>query len=69
MSMVVAALFASLCLGYAIRGFTSLSEITDPTQLDDAKGFAMYWAFLGAIGLIVAVACWWMLRHPRDGDG
>ena len=44
LTMILAAVFAIVCFGVAIQGFTSLSEITDPVVLSDSKGFAWFWA-------------------------
>jgi hypothetical protein len=68
-TVVIAAVFAVLCLGVAITGFTSLGNITDPDQLADAKGFAWFWTFLAsaAIGLGL-LALWLTRRQKRDED-
>jgi len=62
MTMVGGLIFALVCLGVAVSGFLSLSEITDATQLADAKGYAWFWAVLGGIGLVVAVVGRWLIR-------
>jgi len=36
-TVIVSAIFAAVCFGVAITGFTSLGSIDDPTQLADAK--------------------------------
>ena len=68
LTMVVAAIFALICFGVAITGFTSLGEITDPQVLSDARGFAWFWAFLGAISVVMGVVSWWIVRTAKD-DG
>ena len=60
--MVVAAIFAAICLSVAITGFTSLSDITDPTELADARGFAWFWAFLASVAIGLGLLAWWMSR-------
>lgn len=49
-----AIVFAIVCFAVAIQGFVSLSEITDPAIASDAKGFAFFWTFLGAVAVGIA---------------
>jgi hypothetical protein len=65
LTMVMAAIMALLCFGVAITGFTSLGEITDPEVLSDARGFALFWAFLGIIAVVFGLASWWIVRTGR----
>jgi hypothetical protein len=51
--MVIAAIFAVICLGVAITGFTSLGDIADPTQAADARGFAWFWTFLASVAIVL----------------
>ena len=67
--MVIAAIFAAICLGVAITGFTSLSNITDPTEAADARGFAWFWTFLASVAIGLALLAWWVARnHKEDED-
>lgn len=66
MSIVMAAIFAILCFGVAIRGFTSLDGITDPAVLSDARGFAWFWAFLGAVAVLFGAVGVWIVRTHKD---
>jgi hypothetical protein len=66
--MVVAAIFAAICLGVAITGFTSLGDITDPKEIADAQGFAWFWAFLASVAIGVGVLAWWLARTHRDDE-
>lgn len=66
--MVVAAIFAAICLSVAITGFTSLGDITDPTQLADARGFAWFWAFLASIAIGFGLLSWWLARNHEEGE-
>ncbi|HTP74102.1 MAG TPA: hypothetical protein VML58_17970 [Burkholderiaceae bacterium] len=66
LSVIIAAIFAAVCFGVAITGFSSLGGISDPTQLDDAKGFAWFWAFLGGIGVVFGAVGLWLLRSEAD---
>ena len=67
LATILAAVFALVCLGFVVTGFTSLDGITDPVQLNDAKGYAWFWAFLAAIGGVFGVVSWW-LGHTAGKD-
>ena len=66
MTIVMAAIFAVVCFGVAITGFTSLGEISDATQKADAKGFAWFWTFLGTVASVLGLGAWWMVRTHKD---
>jgi hypothetical protein len=66
--MVIAAIFAAICLGVAITGFTSLSNITDPTEVADARGFAWFWTFLASVALVLGLLAWWVARNDREDE-
>lgn len=68
LTMIVAGVFAAVCLGIAIKGFSSLGEITDPQQLADAKGFAWFWMFLAGVGVVFALLSRWLGRTDRGED-
>ena len=68
MTIVIAAIFAIICFGVAITGFSSLGNITDPVELGNAKGYAGFWAFLGTIAVAFGGLSWWLLRSRKDGD-
>jgi len=69
MSIIIAVVFALVCFGFAITGFTSLGDITDAQQLADAKGFAWFWAFLGAVGVLFGLVGMWLVKtSPQPGD-
>jgi hypothetical protein len=65
-TIVIAAIFASVCLGVAVTGFLSLGELTDPIQLADAKGFAWFWTFLASVAIAFGLAAWWLARNNGD---
>lgn len=67
-TMIVAAIFAAICLGVAITGFTSLGNLTDPAALSDAKGFAWFWTFLGGIAIAFGLLAWWVSRRQDEGQ-
>lgn len=60
--------FATICLGFAITGFTSLGEITDPVQASDARGYAWFWSFLAGVGIVFGLLSWWMVRTQTDEE-
>jgi hypothetical protein len=66
--MIFAAIFAAICLGVAITGFVSLGGLTDPTAIEDAKGFAWFWAFLGTIALALGLLAWRISPRPEEGE-
>ena len=66
--MVIAAIFAAICLGVAITGFTSLSEITDPTEVADARGFAWFWTFLASVAIGLGLVAWWVARTQGEDE-
>jgi hypothetical protein len=68
MTVVAAAIFAAICFGVAITGFTSLGGIGDPAQMADAKGFAWFWTFLGSVASAFGLLAWWMARTHREGN-
>jgi len=67
-SIVLAAIFAAICFGVALTGFSSLGEIADPVQRADAKGFAWFWAFLGFIGITFGGVGVWLVRTHTDSE-
>ena len=66
--MVVAAIFAAICFSVAITGFTSLGDLTDSTQIADARGFAWFWTFLGSVASGFGLLAWWMARTHREEE-
>jgi hypothetical protein len=50
--------FAAICIGVGVHGLTELSSISDEAARSDARGFAWFWLFLGAIAVASAVLCW-----------
>ena len=69
MTMVMGVIFAIICFGVAIQGLTSLGEIADETQAADARGFALFWAFLGAVAAAFSVVSWWIAKTERGDRG
>ena len=65
MTLVLAAIFAALCLGYAGWGWLSLGDMAPGQDYDDARGFAGFWAFLGGVGVVAAIVSWRMSRSQE----
>jgi hypothetical protein len=68
MSVVLAAIFAAICFGVAITGFSALGSIADPVQASDARGFAWFWTFLGTVAVLVGLVGWWIARTQTEGE-
>lgn len=56
----IAAVFAIICYGVALTGFSSVGDMTDPAQMTDARGFACFWAFLGTVAVALSAASMWI---------
>jgi len=67
-TVVIAAIFAVICLAVAITGFTSLGDIADPTQAADARGFAWFWTFLASVAIAFGLLAWWIARTHREDE-
>jgi len=57
--------FTLFCLGFAFSGFLSIGELTDAKLRSDALGFAWFWTFLAAVGVLFAILSWWIMRAPQ----
>jgi hypothetical protein len=67
--MVISVIFAVICLGVAITGFTSLGNISNPTEAADARGFAWFWTFLGGVALAFGFLAWRIARNTKHDEG
>jgi hypothetical protein len=65
-SMWGAVVFALFCLGYAFAGFSSMDAMVDDATRADARGFALFWLFLGAVGIVMAIVSWRMVRGASE---
>ena len=54
--------FAIVCGGYGLYGLTMMDAGMTEVQRADGRGFAMFFLFLGAIGVAMAFISWLMLR-------
>jgi ABC-type Na+ efflux pump permease subunit len=61
-TIIAGVVFALVCFGVAIHIFTSVTDIADPAQASDARGFAGFWAFLGLVASFFAGLSWWLIR-------
>ena len=68
LSIVIATIFATICFGVAITGFTSIGDIADPVQRADGLGFAWFWTFLGAIAVAFGALGVWIVKTHKDGE-
>ena len=62
MTIYVAVVFALVCFTVAVNGFLSMGDIDDPLVLADAKGFAWFWTFLGAIAVVFGALGVWLMK-------
>jgi len=68
MAMIMATVFAVVTLSVAVSGFIGLRDIADPTQAADARGFALFWAFLGVVAIGLGSLAWWIERGQRNAE-
>jgi hypothetical protein len=69
MSVILAAIFATICFAVAITGFGSLGDIVDPQQKSDAWGYAWFWTFLGIVAVLFgALGIWIVKTHEGVED-
>ena len=66
-AMWMCAAFALFCFAFAASGFLEVPSITDPTERDDSIGYAAFWTFLGAVGVMFG-ALSWMIKEGKLGD-
>ena len=66
LATIFCAIFAVVCLGVSLTGFSSLGDIADPAQLNDAKGYAWFWMFLAGIAIVFGVLSWFIARNPDN---
>lgn len=54
--------FAGACIAYAGFGFSSIDVTADPQMVEDSRGYAWFWFFLGSIGAAMAAVAWLMIK-------
>ena len=65
---MIDAIFAVVCYGIAINGFSSTGDMTDAAQAADARGFAWFWTFLGTVAVAFGAVSLWIVRTQKDGE-
>jgi len=58
--------FTVVTAGYGAYGWLQLVDMPPGQARDDARGYVMYWMFLGVIGAACAVVSWWIARTEKD---
>ena len=62
--------FAIVCLYIGFNGLSSVDAVADEAARADARGYAYFWLFLGAVAIASALASWWIVRretaNPSD---
>ena len=66
LGVILAAIFFVFCLGFAVTGFSSIDELTDPVKAADARGFAWFWTFLAGVAVLFGFLSWWIGRTQGD---
>ena len=61
------AVFALVCLGFALRGFVALPSASDAQERELISGYAWYWTFLGVVALVFGVLSW-LITRGKFGD-
>ena len=65
---LAAAPFALICLGFAVNGFLSMGELTDPEQISDARGYIGFWMFLAVIAIVSGALSWWLMSTQKSDE-
>jgi len=58
--------FAVICLGVALSGFSQLDSIEDEATRADGRGYALFWLFLGTVAVASALASRWVAKREDD---
>lgn len=67
LSVVLAAIFASICYGVAIQGFMALGTLEGQVR-EDALGFAWFWVFLGTVAVAFGAVGVWLVSTGKADD-
>jgi hypothetical protein len=54
--------FAVLCGGYGLFGLSMIDASMSDAERADGRGYALFFLFMAAIGAVMAVVSWLMLR-------
>jgi hypothetical protein len=58
--------FATLCLAVGFSGLSQIEAMADAAERSDARGYAYFWLFLGAIAVACAVVSRWIIKREND---
>ena len=58
--------FALICLGVAVSVLSQVDATTEAAARSDARGFAFFWLFLGAVASACGVVSWWIVRREKS---
>jgi uncharacterized membrane protein YhaH (DUF805 family) len=61
-------LFTLLALAMALSNMTSGDASSPDAEVAAARGYAMFWFFLAAFGLVMVVVSWLMMKGKLGGD-
>jgi len=67
LTLWLSVVFAALCLGYGLYGWIEQWSMPLGQERDDARGFALYFMFLGCVGVAGAIVSWRMTRMRDEG--
>lgn len=67
-SAIFAIVFAGICLWFAIDGWTSPADVSDPEQTSGGRDFALIWGFLAVVGFVIGLVSWTIGQSPADKD-
>jgi sensor domain CHASE-containing protein len=61
------AIFALVCLGFALTGFTALPDLVDEAERESSWGYVGFWTFLAVVAMVFGVLSW-MISKGKFGD-
>jgi uncharacterized membrane protein YhaH (DUF805 family) len=61
-------LFTLLALAMALSNLTSGDATAADADVSAARGYAVFWFFLAAFGLVMVVVSWLMMKGKLGGD-
>ena len=68
-SMWASIVFALACFGVAFNGLSGIDAV-DAAGRADARGYAYFWLFLGAVASACGIVSWWVAKredaNPSD---
>jgi len=68
-SFWAAVVFAAVCGAYALYGLSTLDADVSGQQRSDTVGFALFWLFLAAVGVAMAIVSRLILRGRIGKSG